>query len=613
MNFSSWFGRKENRTSFDSPENLYDPIKKDYSSVGIDSTYNRTDMLAATGMSFPTVVGSNSVAGMTGFYGGYFNFSGWQGSFPFYAMHALSRLYLWMAQDPDIRYGVDEIVNEAVITSYKNNVIDLNLDDLEIPEKFKAKILNEWDTVIKLMNFNNTAHFHIEDFYVNGRAFYKVDINKDKINQGIKKIKQISCFDMIAYFDAYNNVFKDPEGMNLNFKEGYVMTENAFRNAYYLGLTNPNMIMTRNQNYYVAVPAELIVYQHSGLIDWRSNVPISYLHLVMKTLNQLRNLRDAMIIYRMTRAPERFVFNVEVGKMQAQKAENYVAEVANRLKQTMVYNPETGQFKDSEEKLQIYKDWYFPKVDGKGTEVDVLQAGNMIGQLEEVESIQKTLFRQMFIPPNRYFDDNARINFGNEGEIEKMEVKFYKFVKKIQIQYGTIMFNLLKKQLAYKNIVTEKEFTKHLMPSMKLDWGTDNAFNEAQTTSMLKRKANTLSAFDNYVGKYGISQSWVTKKVMGFTDEEIKENEENLVKELKRQNYLDQIKNGLLKFDENGAEVKQDFGMGGSGIPGSDSIDNVGGTEGNLEDENSENQESTGTTDNKDIVDDIKSTLGGNI
>jgi len=572
INFPNWFNTFKRKSPAIGPENVYNPVvtTRDYSDVGVDSSFQKGDMLAATGLSYPTVVGSNSVTSMGGFFGGYFSFSGWQGSFPLHVMHSLVRLYLWMGQDPDIRYAIDEIVNEAVSTAYNNDIVKIDLDSVEMPKSIKERISDEFGGILDMMEFKRKSYYHFSDFYTNGRIFYKLDVSKKNAKAGIKGIKNLSPFDVIAYFDGQNNVFRDPESVKIDFKRGYVLTENAFRNAYYLGMTNPAVAAgtPRMSNYYVAVPEELVVYQHTGLSDWRSNVPISYLHLVLRTLNQLRNLRDAMIIYRMTRAPERFVFNVEVGKMQAARAQQYVAEVASKLKQTISYVPETGQFKDMEEKLQIYKDWYFPKVDGKGTDVDVLQSGNMQGQLEEVQAIRKDLFMQLFIPPNRYIDDHSMMNFGSMGDMEKSEVKFFKFISRLQLQYSSVFYDMLRMQLSMKNIMTAKEFDK-IKGSIKFSWGSENVYSEARNFAVMQRKASVLGQFENYIGSYGISEDWITKNVMGFTDEEIKDNESTVLDSMKKKNYRDRIKNGQILFDENGKEIKDPYGTGGGGMDAS--------------------------------------------
>jgi hypothetical protein len=258
-----------------------------------------------------------------------------------------------------------------------------------------------------------------------------------------------------------------------------------------------------------------------------------------------------MVIYRMTRAPERFVFNVEVGRMQPSKAENYVTQVANRLKQTISYNPDTGEFKDVNDSLQIYKDWYFPKVDGKGTDVSVLQSGSMIGQLEEVTAFQKMLFRQLFVPYERFDQDSAIMRFDSTGEMERMEIKFYKFIRKQQIQFNGIFYDLLKRQLAFKKIVDEKKF-KEFLPDMNLVWGTDNVYNSNKVMGLMDRQARMLNTYESLIGKYHITEDWVVKKVMNMTEDEMKENDKNIEENLKKSQWIQAIKDGRIVYDKEG-------------------------------------------------------------
>jgi hypothetical protein len=543
MNFLSWFNRNNKK------ENKEKSDIKNFSDVGIDSSQTNYDIAASTMGIFPTIVGSNSIAGFGGSYGGYFSFQGAAGTFPMYGMHSLCRLYQWMAQDPDVRYAVDEIINEATTPAIGDDIISINLDEIEMPDKLKEKITEEFKNVLNIMDFKNKAHFHFGSFYINGRVFFKLDINPDNIKEGIKAVKLINPFDIISYFDKDNVVFRDPTNIDLKFKEGYILTENAFRGPQYLGLIRPKV--AKGMNNYIAVPSDLIIYQHSGLVDWRFNIPISYLQLVLKTLNQLRTLRDAMVIYRMTRAPERFVFNVEVGKMQANKAENYVSQVANRLKQTISYNPETGEFKDVNDSLQIYKDWFFPKVDGHGTEVNVLQSGNMIGQLEEVTAFQKMLFRQLFVPYSRFDEDSGMMRFDATGDIERMEIKFYKFIKKQQIQFNTIFFEILKRQLSFKGIIDSEKFDEY---KSKIDfiWGSDNIYNKNKVFGLMTREARMLNEYENLIGKFHITEDWVVKNILGFTDEETKEFDKNIEDDLIRAAWLDAIKTGRVVFDKEG-------------------------------------------------------------
>ncbi len=544
--FSNWFKKVKDKEDFDE--------RKDYSNIGSDSTNQNYDLSAAGAGVIPNILGTNAYGTFGSSYGGYFTSQG-ANTYPLWGMHSMARMYQWMSQDPDIRFAVDEISNEATMTKSGEDIVYLKMDKLEIGEDTKKKIEESFQKVLNLMDFNNTAHYHFSSFYINGRVFYKADIDKDHIDKGITAIKQIIPFDVIAYFDNEYHSLPSKVMDRLTIKEGYILTEDSFRNSQGIGLSRSFRDgLKKTSNEFIAVPKELIIYQHSGLVDWRYNIPISYLHLVLKTLNQVRTLMDAMIIYRMTRAPERYVFNVEVGQMQTTKVEEYIAKVANRLKQNIMYDPETGKIKDENDKLSIYKDWFFPQVNGTGTDVDVLQAGNMIGQLEEIEAMQKILFRQLFIPYNRYTQEGSTVNFGNASEIEHSEMKFHRHIQKLQKQYNSVLFDLLRLELSLSGKMDFEKF-EEIKSDINIVWDSENIYQETKEIGILNRRAEALREFEAYSGRFGITDKWIAETILDIDEDDYKERLKETKEELIRSSYIDQIKNGEIKFDEKGHKM----------------------------------------------------------
>lgn len=551
--FFSWWMKNRKKDADLINKQQYTVNGKDFSDVGVDNTKYNFDVLAAELGIYPTFIGSSSVGGYGSTYGGYFSFQGGSGTYPLFGMHSICRLYRWMCADADIRWAVDEITNEMISTNENDKIVDLNLDDLEISDSIKDKMRDEFENILNMMDFKNTAHFHCSNFYMDGRCFYKLDIDKKNLKKGITKIKLISPFDVVGYFDRNFTSMSPGATEKLKMASGYILSENVYNNIQFTGLTRRTP--SKNISEYIAVPDDLIIYQHSGVVDWKYNMPTSYLQFALKTVNQLRSLKDAMIIYRMTRAPERFVFNVEVGKMQHSKAEQYVRNVSDRLKETIMYDQDTGAFKDKNDKLSIYKDWYFPKVNGQGTTVDTIQAGQMMGQVEEIEYLQKVLFRQLYIPFSRYFQESS-FRFDNNGEMERSEIKFFKHVKKLQIQYNSIFYDMLKRQLSFKNIVSEKDFDEY-KKAINIVWGAENVYNSEKNTALIRKVSSTLSDLSYHDGKY-VSRRWIYENVLGMDEKEQKEIEKQIEKDLVKNSYLERVKNGEIKFDKKGNELVED-------------------------------------------------------
>lgn len=424
--------------------------------------------------------------------------------------------YREMSMQPEIETAIDEIVNEAIVNADSGKAIEVNTDDLKQPETIKKKIRDEFDFILKLLNFGNMGHDIFRRWYIDGRMFYHIVIDESKPGTGIQELRYIDPRRIRKIREIQKT--KDPKtGMEIIKRQ----------NEYYL--YNERGVIGAHSNLGAKIAVDSIVNVNSGLMDSKRTMVLSYLHKAIKPLNQVRMVEDATVIYRLSRAPERRVFYVDVGNMPTIKAEQYLRDVMVKYRNKLVYDSSTGEIKDDRKHLSMLEDFWLPRREGsRGTEITTLPGGANLGELEDVKYFEKKLYKALNVPVSR-LEQQQGFSLGRTTEITRDELKFTKFVQRLRNKFSTLFDDLLRVQLILKKVCTEEEW-KEFKEDIWYDFKKDNNFNELKEAELLTNRLTLLQVVDPYVGRY-YSKEWVRKNVLMQTDEDIEEIDEQIARE----------------------------------------------------------------------------------
>ena len=416
--------------------------------------------------------------------------------------------YREMAMQPELETAIDEIVNEAIVNDDSESGVELDTDELKQPENIKKKIREEFDYVLKLLDFGNMGHELFRRWYTDGRLFYHVIIDDKSPQKGIQELRYIDPRRIRKIREIQKA--KDTEsGMEIikSMKEYYLYNERGMIGAH--------------SNLGTKIAIDAVVNVNSGLMDSKRAMVLSYLHKAIKPLNQVRMVEDATVIYRLSRAPERRVFYIDVGNMPTIKAEQYLRDVMVKYRNKLVYDSSTGEIKDDRKHLSMLEDFWLPRREGgKGTEITTLPGGMNLGELEDVKYFEKKLYKALGVPMSR-LEQSQGFSLGRSTEITRDELKFTKFVNRLRNKFSTLFDELLKLQLVLKKICTEEEW-KEFKENIWYDYKKDNNFTELKEAELLQNRITTLQLVDPYVGRY-YSMAWVRKNVLQMEDDEIEE------------------------------------------------------------------------------------------
>ena len=424
--------------------------------------------------------------------------------------------YREMSMQPELETAIDEIVNEAIVNDDKEKGVDIDLDELKQPEAIKKKIRDEFDYVLKLLDFSNMGHEIFRRWYIDGRMFYHVVIDEKSPSKGIQEIRYIDPRRIRKIREIQKS--KDPaSGMEIikQIREYYLYNERGMIGAH--------------SNLGTKIAIDSVVNINSGLMDSKRAMVLSYLHKAIKPLNQLRMVEDAVVIYRLSRAPERRVFYIDVGNMPTVKAEQYLRDVMVKYRNKLVYDSNTGEIKDDRKHLSMLEDFWLPRREGgKGTEISTLPAGQNLGELEDVKYFEKKLYKALGVPISR-LEQGQGFSLGRSTEITRDELKFTKFVTRLRNKFSTLFDDLLRVQLILKKVCTEEEW-KEFKEDIWYDFQKDNNFTELKEAELLQNRLGILAAIDPFVGRY-YSKEWVRRNVLQQDDEEIEEIDKQMEEE----------------------------------------------------------------------------------
>jgi hypothetical protein len=419
----------------------------------------------------------------------------------------LIRRYREISLHPECDAAIEEIANEAVSQDFEGNVVKLNLEELKVGEGIKKKIQAEFEEIKFLIDFDNKAHDLFRSWYIDGRQYHIISLNPEKAKDGVLKVEMVDS----RKIRKVKKVEKEKDkktGVDVikSVEEYFIYNEKGIDAGSTQG---------------IKLSVDSVVYIPSGLFDQNSNLMFSYLHKAIKPVNQLKMLEDAVVIYRIARAPERRIFYIDVGNLPKLKAEQYVTDIMNKYKNKIVYDASTGEVRDDRKYMSMLEDFWMPRREGgKGTEITTLPGGQTLGQMEDVNYFQQKLYQSLNVPITRLLPQQ-NFSLGRSNEITRDELKFNKFVKRLRNRFGQLLIDLLRVQLIAKNIVSADDW-KELEKTISIDFVNDNNFVEMRDAELWQGRFQMLNTVDPYVGKY-FSPDWVKREILKLTEEQIKE------------------------------------------------------------------------------------------
>jgi hypothetical protein len=423
--------------------------------------------------------------------------------------------YREISNQPECDAAVQDIVNEAIVIDNHEGPVEINLDKVEYPESLKKKIRSGFEDIIRMLDMQNNGHDIFRKWYVDGRLYYNIVIDEKNPRQGIKDLR---------YIDP-RKIRKIKEPIKEKDKRTGATLYKGM-NEYYL--YSPTGVAT-NQAQGIKIAKDSICYVHSGLLSPNNGMIYSHLHKAIKPLNQLRMLEDAVVIYRLARAPERRIFYIDVGNLPKMKAEQYLRDMMAKHKNKLVYDASTGEVRDDRKFMTMLEDFWLPRREGgRGTEITTLPGGQNLGEMEDVDYFRRKLYKSLNVPITR-MEAESQFNLGRASEITRDEIKFHKFVERLRVRFSILFDELLEIHLALKGIATRKEW-KEMKENIYYNFMEDNHFTELKESEMMTERLRILADVDQYVGKY-FSEEWIRKNVLRMSEEDIQNIEKQIKKE----------------------------------------------------------------------------------
>jgi len=466
----------------------------------------------------------------SGFFGSYVDIEG-----IYRTEFDLIKRYREMSLHPECDSAIEDIVNEAIVSDTNDSPVEIELSNLNASDGIKKKIRDEFKYILELLDFDKKCHEIYRNWYIDGRICYHKVIDLKKPEEGIQELRYIDAM-KIRYVRQTKkkpgddnrirlaNVNQD-DPMQYEFpeiQEYFIYTPQATYPT-----SNPS---TLGDNKGIKIARDAIAYCTSGLVDRNKGSNLSYLHKAIKALNQLRMIEDSLVIYRLSRAPERRIFYIDVGNLPKVKAEQYLRDVMMRYRNKLVYDANTGEIRDDKKYMSMLEDFWLPRREGgRGTEITTLPGGQNLGEITDIKYFQEKLYRSLNVPTSRIGGEGG-FNLGRSSEILRDEVKFSKFVGRLRKRFSRLFHDILKTQLILKNIITPEDW-EIMSEHIQYDFLYDNHFAELKESELLTERLNLLQVAEPYVGKY-FSQDYIRRKVLRQTDMEILEQNELIEKEI---------------------------------------------------------------------------------
>ena len=428
--------------------------------------------------------------------------------------YTLIMKYRGNAMHPEVDAAIEDIVNEAITGSELKQTLELNLDEVEVPDRIKKAIKEEFDNIYGMLNFKELGHDIFRRWYIDGRLYHHLVLDENNPKDGIQEIRPIDAAKMRKVKKVKYK--KDPvTGAKLveNTEEFFIFQEKP-------GQSTSGVKMTTDSVSYVT----------SGLLTEDRKKIISHMHKALKPINQLRMMEDALVIYRLARAPERRMFYIDVGNMPRGKAEQYMKDIMAKYRNKLVYDAKTGEIRDDRKHQSLLEDFWLPRREGgRGTEITTLPGGENLGQIEDIIYFQKRMYRSLNVPMSRLDTEAVQGFLGRSNEVSRDELKFQKFIERLRMRFSHLFYGILKKQLILKGIITEEDWNDW-KNDLTVDYIKDNHFAELRDAEMLRERLQSMDMISQYVGEY-FSKEWVQKNVLMLDDETIETIEKQMAGE----------------------------------------------------------------------------------
>jgi hypothetical protein len=465
----------------------------------------------------------------SGFFGSYVDIEG-----IYRTEFDLLKRYREMALHPECDSAIEDIVNEAIVVDTNDSPVEIELSNLNASDGIKDKIRAEFKFIKDLLDFDKKAHEIYRNWYIDGRIYYHKIIDLKKPHEGIQELRYIDAMKMRF---MRQSVKKDKDKYNVTKQNSDNPMDYEFPEIEEYFIYNPRPsyptgnINATGASQGIKMTRDSVTYCTSGLVDRNKGNTLSYLHKAIKSLNQLRMIEDSLVIYRLSRAPERRIFYIDVGNLPKVKAEQYLRDVMMRYRNKLVYDASTGEIRDDKKYMAMLEDFWLPRREGgRGTEITTLPGGQNLGEITDIEYFKKKLFRSLNVPVSR-MDGEGGFNLGRSSEILRDELKFSKFVGRLRKRFSNMFNDMLKTQLLLKNVVTPEDW-EVMSEHIQYDFLYDNHFSELKDSELLQERLSSVEAVQPYIGRY-FSQDWVRRKVLHQTDEEILEQDKLIEKEIK--------------------------------------------------------------------------------
>ena len=471
----------------------------------------------------------------SGFYGQYVDIEG-----VFKSEADLIKRYREMALHPECDSAIEDIVDEAIVSDLNDSPVEIELSNLPASDRLKEAIREEFKYIKEIMDFDKKAHEIFRNWYIDGRLYYHKVIDFNKPEEGIKELRYIDPLKikLIRKLKSANDS-KNGRAPFLQQNRTNEEVTNAEVEEHYV--YNPNSSLSssgaatgtyKNDAKTVKISKDAIVHVTSGLVDRNKQTVLSYLHKAIKSLNQLRMIEDSLVIYRLSRAPERRIFYIDVGNLPKVKAEQYLRDVMTRYRNKLVYDASTGEIRDDKKFMSMLEDFWLPRREGgRGTEISTLPGGQNLGEITDIEYFKKKLYRSLNVPPSR-MDGEGGFNLGRSSEILRDELKFTKFVGRLRKRFSNMFNDMLKTQLILKNIITPEDWER-MSEHIQYDFLYDNHFSELKESELMNERLTMVQTAEPYIGKY-FSQDYVRRKILRQTDIEILEQDQLIADEIKK-------------------------------------------------------------------------------
>jgi hypothetical protein len=468
----------------------------------------------------------------SGFFGSYVDIEG-----VYKTEFDLIKRYREMALHPECDGAIEDIVNEAIVSDLNDSPVQIDLDNLNAGDSLKKKIREEFKTILELLDFDKKSHEIYRNWYVDGRLYYHKVIDLKNPHDGIQELRYIDALKMRYVRESITKKDKTGGVQQNDGRENPM--DSPFPNIKEYFVYNPKQQVApyggqpgKGSGGGIKFAKDAITYCTSGLVDRNKGTTLSYLHKAIKSLNQLRMIEDSLVIYRLSRAPERRIFYIDVGNLPKMKAEQYLRDVMMRYRNKLVYDASTGEIRDDKKFMSMLEDFWLPRREGgRGTEITTLPGGQNLGELSDIKYFQSKLYRSLNVPESRQGGEGG-FNLGRSSEILRDELKFTKFVGRLRKRFSRMFNDMLKTQCLLKNLVSPEDWEK-MEEHIQYDFLYDNHFSELKEAELMTERLNIAATAEPYVGKY-YSQDWVRRKIIRQTDEEIIEQDKQIAKEIEQ-------------------------------------------------------------------------------